>query len=67
MMQADDKMRRTITIPDDLDRLISDLADKSVRPISSQYEYLVRKALDIPEIAEQIKSIQQEGEQDENP
>lgn len=63
MALADDKMRRTITIPDDLDRLVSDLADKSVRPISSQYEYLVRMALAIPEIAEQVKSMQQEGKQ----
>jgi predicted transcriptional regulator len=61
MSLADDKMRRTITVPDDLDRLISDLAEKSVRPISSQYEYLVRMALTIPEIAEQVKAAQQEG------
>jgi len=59
MALADDKMRRTITIPDDLDRLVSDLADKSVRPISSQYEYLVRMALSIPEIAGQVKTLNQ--------
>ncbi|OKH43621.1 hypothetical protein NIES30_24585 [Phormidium tenue NIES-30] len=59
MALEDDKMRRTITVPDDLDRLVSDLADKSVRPISSQYEYLVRMALAIPEIAEQVKSIKE--------
>lgn len=59
MTLADDKMRRTITVPDELDQLVSSLADTSVRPISSQYEYLVRMALTIPEIAEQVKAIQQ--------